>query len=562
MIHPRILLNLPIMSLLRLLLLLAFAFGLAWASVFEPLPNMTHFVAEGVVHICPLRADLILDVDLHLVTLDIQATCRFITSTFNASGLPARPDMHTYLERACHSDLQQWLATVDLFTGFGQVPRFLGTLVASLFAGVTGLIFGEAMGNADANQALLDNQKHIYSKLRQTQLLAFADHKDLTRLAQLVAGTHRLQLLTNTEHEAAIVILALLYIQGHRVGQLKSALDSLLVHHRLHPGLLRADVLHTHLSALRSQAEARGLTLAVQSEVDLFSCPVSFITTTKSVVRLAVHIPVFDSSLTFTSLRYVPVPFGHSGAWHQVLLKPYVFGMTKKQDAYLLTDPSFWHSCTTFKTFKTCTDQSWVYMVSRPSCQLALYQSNSTAVASLCTIRTLPVFSTYWFLTHELLVVFHPSSLTLTVACHDKVVDRLHFMGSRLVRLDQGCVAFNLHFRISSAMAFVSESAVVRVAPPDFSGIDFAFRNDSSGFSEVAADLAGRVVHAPSFPPLEVPSPWWGRLGIVFGVLALLGLAALAYCLFRRSVALVFDPRFFWHTPLILPFFLFPGSGR
>ena len=104
------------------------------------------------------------------------------------------------------------------------------------------------------------------------------------------------------------MVLSAFQVQTIQLIPFTRALESVLVHHKLSPGLLASHVLIEKLHNLEQQTQKHGLTLVSLNQMVLFQFPISFASFNDGVVKIVVHVPDTSHALQFDVFRFVVAP--------------------------------------------------------------------------------------------------------------------------------------------------------------------------------------------------------------------------------------------------------------
>ena len=137
---------------------------------------------------------------------------------------------------------------------------------------------------------MLANQEHFVQLFRENDHRAVLMQNEIANLTRYVT-----QNTVQTKH--FLVVLSVLFFQAKQLTVVTRALETLIVDKKLAPGLIAPDVLHEKYAHLAEQLSAQSKHLSITSEIDLFNCKASFMTFTNEVLRIVVHVPVYDQRL-------------------------------------------------------------------------------------------------------------------------------------------------------------------------------------------------------------------------------------------------------------------------
>ena len=485
---------------------------------------MSHFTLEDSVRLSLWHADLAMEIDLSSIFSSINATCGLL-DIYNATSLPS--SLVAHLAEICAFDLHNFRTFHDFLTGVsGRKPRFLlATLLTSVVSGIGGYIFGTSHSTSQTDVQLLANQDHFVQLFREN------DHRAVLMQSEI----HDLSVIVQQSSASArncLILLSIFFFQAKQLSVTFRALETLILDGKLSPGLLGPDLLHQKYGHLAQQVSRQGQRLAIDTELDLFRCAVSFGTFTDETVRIVAHIPVTNDDLaSFSLYRYHAVPLEEKGEFFQVRspVDSYLL-VNKERSRHVFVNALELSRCRPHSSFLSCDRFNGLRRRGAPSCLWALFTSNSTMMHAWCSLRSLPPVNRFWTFPNNQFLVFHGKSDTVEVSCGSKLVDSSYFAGLQLITLPDNCRAVSSSYELIGSSMVFSDDAVLRLAPVEVNTALLRGHSDSNS-SAIARLLreASKDVHIPS--DIVVPaSPMTtyggfvslGCLGLVVVVILLL----------------------------------------
>ena len=512
--------------LLNLLLALDVCIGLLGevAAHFADLAEMSHFTAVERLRLSLWRADLVLEVNLREIFDAIKATCSLLSFS-NNTIIPAEVQRH--LHEVCQFDVNNWRTFHDFLTGSngGRPPRFiLATLLSSLVMGVGGYIFGSSHATSQTDTQLLANQEHFVQLLRENDHRAVLMQSEISDLSQLVARN-------SATTKSVVLLLSIMFLQSKQLAVIFRALETLILDKKLAPGLIAPDLLHAKYEHLTKQLQKQSRHLSIDTELDLFNCPVSFATFTNEVLRIVVHVPVYNTRLgDFTLYKYHNIPVNENGQYFQVQVQRNEYiSVSKDHTRHFFLGSLDLERCTAMSQFLSCSHLGGVYRRNVPSCLWGIFSSNHGMVHHSCPLRTMGVTDRFWPLINDKFVVYLGKPDTVFIYCNDRISDSAHFSGLKIVSVPKNCYAVSKSMEFYAGSMVYREDALLKLAPVTIDANKFhtAVFANTSDLTNLLQETA-RDVHIPMQLPFQ-PSPWitWGGyLGA--GALALVMLTVLA----------------------------------
>ena len=232
---------------------------------------MSHFTRVNRVKLCHYRVDMVIELDLVKLGEAFKSPCKAAHLRWKRLGDQATKGLQRWHKLACAEAELEWGHVFDLYTGSKEIVKnFVGALLATVAAGVSGLAGGLFLGTSETDKALERNQQRIKSKVDSLEQRVNMDHKALSLLANLTAKLdHKVLRAMDVSDGADEVAGLILYQQAH-FGPMLRALEGTITTHRFHSGLLRPSVIGDKIKELRTKVEPLGRELAITGELDLF----------------------------------------------------------------------------------------------------------------------------------------------------------------------------------------------------------------------------------------------------------------------------------------------------
>ena len=492
---------------------------------FNDLAEMSHFTVIDTLRLSLWRADLVLEVDLHDIFEAITATCSLIGST-NNTVVPETVVRH--LEEICQFDIHNWQTFHDFLTGSGngRRPRFiLATLLSSLVMGVGGYIFGASHSASQTDTELMANQEHIVQLLRENDHRAVVMQSEISDLAHMVARN-------SATTKSVVLLLSIMFLQSKQLAVIFRGLETLILDRKLAPGIIAPDLLHSKYLHLTKQLHAQGRRLSIDTELDLFNCPVSFATFTNEVLRIVVHIPVFDEAMgEFSLFRYHNIPIQQGSEYFQIRHEPSKFlAVSKDHTRHFFVSPMELERCTPMSSFLSCSHFNGMYTSRAPSCLWGVFSSNQQLVHQTCPLRTMGSGDKFWPLINDKFVIFLGKSDTVFIYCKDRIFDSAHFVGLKVLSLPKNCYAKSKSFEFFAGSMVYREDALLKLAPVTIDPESFhqAAAANTTLLTTLLKETA-RDVHIPTQLPFTFG--FWqlyggyvalGCVGLIVGVILVL----------------------------------------
>ena len=497
------------------------------AAHFDDLAEMSHFTVIDTIRLSLWRADLVLEINLREIFEAIQATCSLAAST-NNTVIPDAIERH--LQEVCDFDIHNWRTFHDFLTGSNaeRRPRFiLATLISSLVMGVGGYIFGSSHATSQTDTQLLANQEHIVQILRENDHRAVLMQSEISSLAHLMAKNA-------ASTQSVMLLLSIMFMQSKQLAVIFRGLETLIVDKKLAPGLISPDLLHKKYGHLSKQLSKQNKHLSIAAELDLFNCPASFATFTNEVLRIVVHIPVFDKRLgDFTLYKYLNIPLVHNDEHFQIQhLRDEYLAVSQNHEFYFLAASLDLDRCTPLAGVLSCSHFGGMYSASVPSCLWGVFSADQTMVHETCPLRTMGTVDRFWPLINDQFVVFLGVPDTVFIYCDGRISDSAHFAGLKVISVPKNCYAKSKSFQFFAGAMVLREDALLKLAPVRVD--PSSFRSSASAPAEVEglAREAARDVHIPTDLPFSFT--FWQLYGGYIGAASLVIIILVVLALFVK----------------------------
>ena len=492
---------------------------------FNDLAEMSHFTVIDTLRLSLWRADLVLEVDLKEIFDAITATCSLIGET-NNTVVPDTVVRH--LQEICQFDIHNWQTFHDFLTGSngGRRPRFiLATLLSSLVMGVGGYIFGSSHSTSQTDTQLMANQEHIVQLLRESDHRAVVMQSEISDLAHMVARN-------SATTKSIVLLLSIMFMQSKQLAVIFRGLETLILDRKLAPGLVAPDLLHSKYLHLTKQLHVQGRQLSIDTELDLFNCPVSFATFTNEVLRIVVHIPVFDEKMgEFSLYNYHNIPIRQGEKYFQIQYTPSRFlAVSKDHTKHFFVSPMELERCKSMSSFLSCSHFGGMYTSQAPSCLWGVFSSDQRLVHQNCPLRSMGSGDKFWPLTNDKFVIYLGKADTVFIYCQNRIFDSAHFQGLKVLSLPKNCHARSKSLEFFAGSMVYREDALLKLAPvtidPDY--FHHAVATNTSLLTSLLKETA-RDVHIPTQIPFTFG--FWqlyggyvalGCVGLIVGVILVL----------------------------------------
>ena len=492
-----------------------------WAFAhFQDIAEMSHFTVVEEIRISLWRADLVLEIDLREIFYAIVATCS-LTEETNNTVIPDEVERH--LHEVCQFDIHNWRTFHDFLTGSGsgRQPRFiLATLLSSLVMGVGGYIFGSSHATSQTDTQLIANQDHILQILRENDHRAALMQSEIHGLTQIVARN-------SASTKTIVLLLSIMFLQSKQLAVIFRGLETLIVDGKLAPGLIAPDLLHEKYEHLSKQLALQNRHLSIATELDLFNCQASYATFTNEVLRVVVHIPVYDTKLgDFTLYKYQNIPLRQNNEFYQIQApESRYLTVSKKHNLHFYATPIELERCTPMSSFLSCAHFGGFYTARVPSCLWGIFSANDQMVHQMCPLRTMGTRDQFWPLINDKFVIFLGEPDTVFIYCEDRISDSAHFQGLKVLTLPKNCYAKSSSFRFYAGSMVYREDALLKLAPitVDKGLFHSSVLANTSDLTQLLRETA-RDVHIPTSVPFVMS--FWQRFGGYVG-LASLGLVGI-----------------------------------
>ena len=432
--------------------------------------TFSNFVRTGTVHVAFERADLVLEIDLHSVTKAINQLCRLGDVVTKGDSLSSH--VGRQIELLCEAERTGWQHVLEFLLDHGapqsrQARFILTTILSSLAAGVAGLVLGSSH-STDKEDKLLSNQKHLVEVLRKEEHQAQMTSANIRELSMILGRFGETAALRKKAEDGAMTIIAAHLAHAKDMERLGEALEHLIIHHRLAPGIVQPSTIRDKLRQLEAKAEEKGMRLTIREPQDLYQMECSFGTFSSGILRIIVHIPVQRGEDTFHVFKYLPVPFPVRGS--------NTFGQATTELGRMIAvseDRSRWFEptqmemdgCLRLRGYHLCSAVSQLRGRAYPSCLWGLFLGNQQMIVGQCQISAAPRHPEVWARGDNSFLVWHPEEEEFRVECQKNQRAATRFQGVRKVTLKKGCSGSNSVLSVfGSARTVFTESHTL--APP------------------------------------------------------------------------------------------------
>ena len=509
---------------------------------FEPAPLMSHFAAEHQLVLAPHHADLVLEVNLTAVSDTLDTSCDMMILLFNRTSyfMKGNTDVPSPLmaqfTQMCQHSSTLWDSYLDIATGNSEIqPRFLTAILSCLAVGVGSYIFGSTHAISQTDKQLLANDKHFVQVLRAFDHRGRVQHEEIRELARIVHGA-----MAKTEKkldsiDAAVMVLSAFQAQTIQLIPFTRALESVMIHRKLSPGLLAPHALIDKLDHLRIQTEKKDLRLVSMNEIDLFQFPLSFASFASGIMKIVVHVPVTSRHLTFDVFRVLTAPVEIEKQFYEVLVGETHLAVSADRQSYFPISTADFYDCLALADKKVCTRQRTIRRRAYPSCGWGVFISDPDMVLQTCRVAKAGAGEQAFYLGNSKFLLFHPVKGEAKLMCNNEVRDTVFFAGFFTVTVPAFCKVISNCYTLFGSGRVARVHAHVKVAPLSFSTSNFShFHLNEKEVNDFMKN-SRQIVHIPAIPDPVVPLDSWWTWSCVGGVgLALFLISVLCLCLFVR----------------------------
>lgn len=521
--------------------MLLFLLPMVLGKTFEPAPLMSHFAAEQPIVLAPYHADLVLGVNLTEVSSTLDASCDVMVLLFNRSSRhgPIRSDlpeaMLSQFSAMCRHSTTLWDSYLDLVTGdSGRKPRFLSAILSCLAVGVGSYIFGSSHALSQTDKQLLANDKHFVQVLHAFDHRAKVQHQDILDLAAVVRSSISKSEAKFDSLDAAMMVLSNFQAQTIQLIPFTRALESVLIHRRLSPGLLNPEILQSKLDHLALQTEKQNTLLVSRREIDLFQFPLSFASFAHGEMKIVIHIPVTVPDLKFQVFRFISAPIFSQKVYYEVLSPQVHLAVSEKRDSYMELSTADFNDCLSLNSFRVCTGHRAVRTASSDGCLWSIFRSDPAMLLRTCHVAKSANSARAFYLGNSQFLLFHPVAQETKLLCGSTQADTSYFQGFQTVQIPPFCKAQSHFYSLYGTTRVTVSNAHVKFSPISLQLTNFSHSAALAEVDNFISD-AQKIVHIPNIAPPVIPlDSWWTWSAVGGVVLAFVVIGLLCLCLFLR----------------------------
>lgn len=509
---------------------------------FEPAPLMSHFAAEQPIVLAPYHADLVLGVNLTEVSSTLDASCDVMVLLFNRSsrhapiGSNIPKPMLSQFSAMCRHSTTLWDSYLDLATGDStRQPRFLTAILSCLAVGVGSYIFGSSHALSQTDKQLLADDKHFVQVLKAFDHRAKVQHHDILELAAVVHSSITKSEAKFDSLDAATMVLANFQAQTLQLIPFTRALESVLIHRRLSPGLLNLDVLKSKMDHLALQVAKQHSELVSHREIDLFQFPLSFASFTNGMMKIVVHVPVTATGLKFNVFRFVSAPILSQDVYYEVLSDSVHLAVSEDRQSYIELSAIDFNDCLSLDSFRVCTSHRAVRAAASDGCLWSIFRSDPAMLLRTCHVARSATAARAFYLGNSRFLLFHPVAQETQLICGSgKSADTSFFKGFQTVQIPPFCKAKSKFYSLFGTTRVTVENAHVKFSPISLQLQNFSHSDSLQDIDNFISE-AQKIVHIPNIDPPIIPlDSWWTWSAVGGVVLAFTVIGLLCLCLFIR----------------------------
>ena len=245
---------------------------------------------------------------------------------------------------------------------------------------VTGYIFGSSHAALQTDTQVIANQDHILQILRENDHRAALMQSKIHSLTNIVA-------CNSARTKTIVLLLSIMFLQSKQLAVICRGLETLVVDGKLATGIIAPDLLHEKYEHLSKQLALQNRHLSIATELNLFNCQASSATFTYEVLRVMVHIPVYDTKLgDFSLFKYQNIPLGQNNEFYQIqALEVHYLTVSKKHNLHFYASPIELEQCTPMSSFLSCAHFGGFYTARVPSCLWGIF-SRTTRWFTRCAV--------------------------------------------------------------------------------------------------------------------------------------------------------------------------------
>ena len=435
----------------KIIVLVIFITASHQTEYFEEIDEKTFFQQEDKVLVTHERVDIVLNINLKGIAWDIARPC-ILTKALHANETTSVSQrVYSQLQQLCSAEQDRWRRMEALLldkngpTARTRPQRFIvTTILSSLAAGVAGMIWGSS--GSQRTDRIEDHQAKIVAQLQEDEHQIKLQEEHVREMSEVINNREELLKLQGRQVEASMFLIAAFQNQLRDTTRLTAALEQLVLHKKLVPGLVEPEPLKRKLDQLSKELREEGLVMTTREYHQLFANSLSFGTFSSGTARIILHIPVHREGEEFASYRLVPVPFAVTGSneFGQVAVGTEdTLVVAQDRAQYFVSTTKDLGTCFRATDWISCSSVDALRTPEHPSCLWALFTGNTTMTRDWCRITTTPSHSQSWKIARNTFLVFHPTKRTMTVTCPAGKTAASRFRGTTKVALTRGCKASN-----------------------------------------------------------------------------------------------------------------------
>jgi len=439
--------------------------------------NGTLFLSHGSLIGGLSWGHIVLEVDLNQVNEELHNMTKLLVITKTAIQEIKETDMTSsmrtrvkYMQNEAERQAEKIIRVVrdakDSFeTKAGHVTRAKRQVAIAALAGmaVGGLVTSlfNQFNSQSLTNILNDKVNIIVSKVEHNNIEINQNSEDIKRLNQtmtFIRDELGKQIVVNKAIDLEFMVqlvVNLLNEAENRVERLLEALDQVFIG-KFHRGLTNTEKLQNAMNSLRSQATNKGLLIGIQSLVELYQLPASFVyDATVSTVHVIVHVPLYREAHILSLYRYVSSPL--QLPWDPELyleIQPEKQFLGRNRDGTLTKTLSNLElqDCLSIGHAYFCDDNS-LEKRALPSCLNSLFSGIHKSLLTECSGHITPKVATLQRLNKTSYMIAESTPLRIITECFVHGAVRTYSdtipAGTHFMTVDAECTTTSEHWVIS-----------------------------------------------------------------------------------------------------------------
>lgn len=254
-----------------------------------------------------------------------------------------------------------------------------------------------------------------------------------------------------------------------------------LIHGRLSPTLIEPKYLREALATLEEKLEKNGLILAIDYAHQAYDYPVSYQRLENKTIVAHLHIPALAQNDIMTLYKFMPLPLqvdtDVNDAFALPLPNDMFIAVNRDRTRYKqVSSLEMATECSHVGDLFFCQNSNQVTKKSKPSCLLAMFQSNYEDVKAHCRFDFRPQLDELVQLDQNSFILFQTTHAPIDIWCDEKKFSTQvpAYKGLQRVDLPMGCKAESRSFEFQSQTTISTQTSTIypiHVAPINMTAI-------------------------------------------------------------------------------------------